>query len=62
MKSEAEKPATVDTVNGLWKSEQLGRRLISRSSEPTPQKQGWNLQIILVVWSLAAIVSAWFPK
>jgi hypothetical protein len=62
MKSEAEKPATADTVNGLWKSEQLGRQLISRDSEPKPQKQGRNLQIILMVWSLVAIVTAWFPK
>lgn len=62
MNSEAEKPATADTVNGLCKSEQLGRQLIFKNSEPTPQKQGRNLQIILMVWSVAAIVSAWFPK
>jgi hypothetical protein len=62
MKAQAVKPATADTVNGLRKSEQLGRQLISRNSEPSPQKQGRKLQIILMLWSLAAIVSAWFPK
>jgi hypothetical protein len=64
MKAEAAKPATADTVNGLLKSEQLGRQLNPRSSEAPTEKQGLpaKLQIILALWSFAALVSAGCPR
>jgi len=64
MKPETAKPATADTVNGLRKSEQLGRRLNVRNSEPRAEKQGLSikLQIFLVLWSFAALVSAAAPR
>ena len=64
MKPETAKPATADTVGRLRKSEQLGRRLNSRNSEPSPQKQGASVKrrIILVLWSVAALISAGCPR
>jgi hypothetical protein len=64
MKPETAKPATADTANGLRKFEQLGRQLNSENREPPTQKQGLpvKLQIILVIWSFAALVSAGCPR
>ena len=39
MEAEAAKPATADTVNGLRKSEQLGRQLKSRNNSPSAHNQ-----------------------
>lgn len=49
MEAEAAKPATADTVNGLWKSEQLGRRLICRDSETSYRKQGQPPGIVATI-------------
>jgi hypothetical protein len=64
MITEKAKPATAVTVNGLLKSEQLGGRLDIRNSEPLPNKQVPSIknQLILVLWSLVALVTASAPK
>ena len=49
MEAEAAKPATADTVNGLRKSEQLGRRLNRRDSETSSQMQGQPPGVIATI-------------
>jgi len=64
MNPETAKPATDDTVNGLRKSEQLGRRLDPSHSEPPNPTQGHptQLQIICILWCLAELVAAAGPR
>jgi hypothetical protein len=58
------KPHTGISGAGLRNFEQLGCQLNSRNSEPPTQKQGLpaKLQIILVLWSFAALVVAGMPR
>ena len=64
MNAEAAKPATGDTVNGLRKSEQLGRQLNPRNSKPLTRVQGLlvKLQVFCMLRWVAELISSAGPR